>query len=391
MSNDPASKSLMTRERLHTVIDQLLARDSEYRPLALLLAVHRLDRATLASHDGGELVVLEDGLQGDPERIIALLEAAAQRARQLGLSSESEARPPGQGRYFRAPAADRLMYIRWRRAEASPQSDLFFDNRFAVARARLVRHLQAAERAEAEAALAELSRADPGNDIQADAEHLVGALAWLDAPPDDDSALLERVEHDLAARARRLLGERDSQRYLARFWTGLAERREGMRHDPEQPLLSPALLRARAGDWTGVLDAIDQEQAPWRHHRLLIVELRAALRTAQRERALAALCRLCWQHPQAAEAWLELGEDDELARRVEQFWDLEPALPVGLFPAWLLARGYPLPLVEPVPEIDQARALACIRTLRRRPDDLSARQWLQDYQPALLRQWLVAH
>lgn len=378
----------MNPDTLHSLVDGLIARDREYRPLELLVAARRLERADLDRFEQGRLRQLEDLLYGDPTRSIELLDHAARWARELGLEPQIRDRESGQGACFRDARADRQARTSWRRREGESQGDLFMDNRLSVARAQLVRQLEAGDRAGAEAALADLSRADPASELQVDGEHLVGAMAWLDELPEDHAALLTAIDEDLGVRARRVLGPGQARRFLARFWRALAETRRGLDFDPAQPALSPALLLIRCEDWAGALAALDQEPTRVEHPPLLVAELRAALQTGERERGLTALCQLCWRHGQAAEAWLDVCDDDELARRVEQFWDLEPALDIELFPAWLLTRGYPMPVVQNPPEIGAAEAMDFVRALRRKPDDLAAREWLQAQQPELLELWI---
>jgi len=386
---------------INDLVDQLLARDGSYQPLELLLLLRRVDRNGIARWASEPNRLLEDYIYGSIEAVIEQLNWAADRAQALGLEAQTETRQSGQGACFRRSTADQQSRTSWRRNSASAQSDLFFDNRLSLARAQLVRALTSADRSQAEAALLELSNADPGNELQVDAEHLVGALGWLESDDLMDSQqsaeLLEALEGDLAFRAQRLLGRNDSDQFLARFFSWLADQ------TTDQPpnaangqatnAASPVLLRFKANDMPGALDEIDKLPHACLSIELRLIELRASLSTQQRDRALIALSRLCWVDPEAAESWLELGEDDELARRIEQFWDLEDALPISLFPAWLLARGYPVPAIllpadDPVADGIAVRALEEIRAVRAEPANIDARQWLQEHCPALLAQWM---
>jgi len=371
---------------INDLIDQLLARDGEYRPLALLLSLRRLDRSGLARFEGDAELVLEDVLFGDLARVLEQLNWAADRARALGLQPQIEARRQGQGQWFRRATADHQARTVWTRAEISAQTDLFLDNALAVARRALIRALERADRQAAEAALVDLSRVDPGAELLADAEHLVGAMGWLEDNSLNHTAVLEALEGDLVVRARRVLGRSDGQGFIARFYAHLA-RRKPSGSETNEPL-SRAELHERAGDPSAALEALDQHaEEDWTTNQRL-VELRASLSLGQRERALRALSWLCWTDARAAESWLEEGHDDELSRRVEQFWDLETPLETGLFPAWLLARGYPVPEVERAPEVGFVRALESIRLLRQDPSDIKARSWLQAHAPDLMAHWM---
>ncbi len=382
----------MKPEFINNLVDQLLARDSEYRPLELLLLLRRLDRDGLARFDSDPNVFLEDQLYGNLDTVMEQLNWAATRARTLGLEARTRPRRSGQGAMFRRSTADHQARTSWQRTEVSAQADLFLDNRLSVARSQLVRALEAADRAGAETALLELSRADPGNELQADAEHLVGALGWLDVERLDAPRVMDAIEGDLAIRARRLLGASAAEQFLARFFQHLADYPSQRSSAQDSVELSPAQLRFKAGDMAGVLREIDRlessSSSDAMSSALRLVDIRASLRLGDRDRALRNLSLLCWSDPKAAEDWLELGEDDELSRRVEQFWDLEKPLEIELFPAWLLARGYPMPSVDQARDFSAARALEGIRTLRMDPADIDARQWMHDHFPGLMEHWM---
>ncbi len=379
----------MNKQRIQAWVDRLLARDQSYRPIELLKLSRRLDNSGLAGFQSGEIKVLEDALYGNLACVEALLESAADWARHLNLESEIESRSAGDAALFRKAGTDRLARTVWHRCAASPQADLFLDNRFAVARAQLVRHLLAGEHDRAEAALTEMARADAASDVQADAEHLVGALAWLDQPPSDIGKFLDTVDHELAPRAERFLGPRDGRRFLRRFWRHLAAAVDAVDFDPDQPSRHPALLAARSDDWSGVLEATAAVPELFRYADLLEAQANAAFKTDQRELALAAVCQLCWRHPGRAEAWLDQVRDQEIERRIEQFWDLDPPLDISLFPAWLLARAYPLPRVPDSPATSAAEALERVRSMRHNPSDVNQRRWFQQNHPELLQQWIA--
>ncbi|MEN1727297.1 MAG: hypothetical protein AAGJ52_02545 [Pseudomonadota bacterium] len=373
---------------INSLVEQLLARDGEYKPLELLLLLRRLDRAGLSRFESKADGVLEDELYGNIEAVGEQLNWAANRARELGLLATTDPRSKAHGALFRRATTDHVARTRWLRVDDQAQADLFLDNRLATARAQLIRALESADAPAAEKALNELSAADPANELQADAEHLVGALGWLGELKPDPARVLEAIEGDLDQRARRLLGPSSAGEFQRRFYLRLADMTGALSPSDLSPELAPALLRLKAEDWEGALEALDAQDAEGLDSSLRLVEIRASFKLDQRERALRALCRLCWDDPAAAENWLELDEDDELARRVEQFWDLEEPLAMPLFPSWLLARGYPIPVVEAAPETEAARALDCIRRLRTDPSDLEARQWLQDHSPELMAHWM---
>jgi hypothetical protein len=379
----------MKADKIHDLVDQLLARDHCYRPVELLKLSHRLSTEGQRQWERGELVFLEDGLAGDPSQSIELLRVAADWSRKLGLDAEVEERRADQNRLFRNANVDRLARTIWRRTE-TPQADLFLDNNFAVARARLGRALLAGDAEASEKHLAEMAHAEPGNAVQGDAEHLVGALGWLSQPPSDPAALLLSIDQDLSLRAYQFFSRHDGERYLGQFWRHIVAAMDESQWDPGQPRRHPSLLHERLGDWPAAASSI-MATPDWHRHAILVGRLATAgLKMGRRELGLAAMCQLCWLHPEAANVWLDGSDDNELTRRVERFWDLDPLLDITLFPAWLAAIGYPMPdqALPHRPEHSAAEAMTNMKALRHDPENLALRQWFQDHQPELFRRWL---
>lgn len=380
----------MKRDRARALVDRLVARDGSYRPLELLKLVRRLDSRDEQRWLRGEVPFLEDCFYGDPSRVGELLRLAAEWAQRLELADEPDAAIPGQaGRIFRNGVDDRMTRTAWIRRQVSQQADLFFDNSQATARHQLQRALLAGDRDRAERHLAELARNQPDSGILTDAEHLVGALEWTNGRPDNIDALLQLIDEDLAPRARRLLEGEEAVRYLRKFWIHLAAQLDPAAYDPASGRMHPSALYERAGDRAAAIASVQAVPEYQRHAELLARLARAGLAGDQRDLGWQALVLLCWHHPEAAESFLESTRDEEAQRRIEQFWDLEPLLPVELFPAWLAALAFALPQL---PEDDSrgSRALARVLTARARPDDPGAREWLARHEPELLRRWLVA-
>lgn len=381
----------MKPDRIQSAVDRLLARDQSYQPVALLKLIGRVDAADLSRWESGEFKCLEDVLYGNPEACLEELRLAAAWAGKLGLQAQVEPADGSGRRVFRSSTAEQLARSTWRRAAPSAQGDLFFDTGFAQARSALNQALLAADRSQAEQALADMSRADPGNDVQADSERLIEALAWLEGGLDDPAARLALLEEDVGPRARRLLGAVDGQRFLARFWRQLAEGLNAAEFDPAQALLHPSAVLARVEDWQGVISAVTAFRNYLDQPELLARLANAALAEGDREQGIAAVCQLCWRHGKAAEAWLDACQDDELVRRIEIFWDLDPPLEIALFPAWLVSVAYALPDIpaDVCPDTPAAKAWTRFRALRADPTDMDQREWLQREQPTLFGHWLA--
>ncbi len=381
----------MKPDRIHSAVDRLLARDQCYRPLALLKLIGRIDAVGLARWEGGEVKCLEDSLYGSPSVCLEELRAAAAWAGRLGLQARIESDSSGNQRLFRSGVDERLARTAWHRAAPAAQGDLFFDTGFAQARSALNQALLAADRERAEQALADLSQADPGNESQADGERLVEALAWLDDTPTDPDARLALLEEDIQPRARQLLGPGDGARFLRPFWRQLAAAVNPAEYDPTRPDRHPAALLARINEWPGVIQAVQAVKDHLEQPALLTRLASAALAAGDRELGLATVCQLCWRHGQAAEAWLDACQDDELVRRIEIFWDLDPPLSIHLFPAWLVSVAYALPDIpaQDLPDTPASEAWSRFRALRADPADLALREWLQREQPELFGHWLA--
>ena len=380
----------MKRAQVRALVDRLVARDGGYRPLELLKLVRRLDNRDEQRWLRGEIGFLEDRMYGDPSRIAALLRQAAEWARRLELADDTDAAISGRaGRIFRNGVDDHLARTAWTRRQVSQQADLFFDNSQATARHQLQRALLSGQRARAEQHLAEMARNQPDSEILADAEHLVGALGWLQGTPEDIDAVLQTLDEDLAPRAHRLLGGEEAGRYLARFWTHLAAQIDPTHYDPAGSRSHPSALHERAGDWSAAIAAVQAVPGYECHADLLARLARSGLAGNRRDVGWQALALLCWHHPEAAESFLETTRDDDIQRRIEQFWDLEPPLPVELFPAWLATLAFALPRL-PDDDSRGCRALAGVLSARARPDDPAAREWLARHEPELMRRWLAA-
>ncbi|MGY6631142.1 MAG: hypothetical protein ACXIUL_09070 [Wenzhouxiangella sp.] len=384
----------MTDADLHAMLEDLLAREQAYRPLSLLTGLHRLSMEDERRFRAGQIPLLESHLYGSPTRIAAVLGRAAAWARSRGLKAEAEPAPAGGARVFRNPHQEREARISWTRGPSNPQGDLFLDNGFAQARRSLVEALVRADPEAAEGALGVMARAEPGHADQVDAEHLVGALDWLNDPR---PGLAERLRSELLPRAQRLLGREQADAFAKGFRRALAAQPAAQVFDPAQADQHRSAWLFELEDWPATVEAcqaaINADPAALDSPELLGRLASAALKDGQRETALLAVCQLCWRHPEAAERWLEATDDVEIARRIARFWDLDPLLPTELFPAWLALEGHAPapPSTDQQPATSAATALLHVRALRHDPESLAEREWLQAEQPALFRLWLAEY
>lgn len=376
----------MSRQHIEMLVDRLVARDGCYRPVELLKRLHRLEPADERRWLRNEIDALEDVFYGHPDCCLELLRIAEDWARTLELECSEE--PAVGRRVFRTAGADAMFHRSWSRRTSDSQQDLFFDGGQIAARKALERALLQADAAGAERELAEMARAVADEAVQADAEHLVGALARLQQPIDDFEELIAEIRGDLGQRARRFLGRDDGERYLAHFWRFLAENAAAERYQADRPDRHRSAFLEQLGDWPAMIESVVAVADYRQHAPLLIRLLHARLATGERQHALATLARLCWQHPEAAEQWLETTTDSDMAERVARFWDLEPLLPIEQFPAWLAAIGAPVPPPEEGDDSGHAELLRRTQQLRAYPDEPDHRQWLRRHYPELLGHWL---
>ncbi len=379
----------MKRDWIRALVDHLVARDGCYRPLELLKLSRRLDRRVEQRWLRGELGVLEDQLYGEPGRIAEMLRLASEWARRLELADEPDTAIGGRaGRVFRNNVDELSVRTAWHRRQVSEQADLFFDNSQATARKRLQRALVDADGVRAEQHLAEMARMHPDSELLADAEHLVGALGWLDRQPADPRALVISVDDELAPRARRFLGPDEAGRYLGRLWRYLAAQLDPAQFDPAADEMHVSALLERAGDGSAVIESIQAVSDYQRHPVLLRRLARAGFADERRDLGWQALAQLCWHYPAEAESFLERTTEKEIQRRIEQYWDLEPELSIELFPAWLATLSFALPDLKGN-HSRGSRALERVLAARAQPTDRQARECLAAEEPELMAHWLA--
>lgn len=189
--------------------------------------------------------------------------------------------------------------------------------------------------------------------------------------------------------AARALGRR-GEGFLAPFWRRLADLLRGQGFDPGSPACHSSYAAARVRDWRSVRAAVEGERA-WHREPVLIARLlEAAGHLGEDGVALEALCRLCWDFPDAADAWLARGS--RFGADLRAFGELDEALPVVDFPAWqALRRRRPLPLPEVRNRAALVVAAAVNAVLAELPGtpDVSARRRLRELHPALFELFMA--
>lgn len=397
---------------VQAAMDDLLCRHGAYIPVELLLALGRLRYTDYEAWRCGERPSLQSALAGNPRRVLALLEAAAQWAGQLGLQPE-----PRDYFGWGAYARHRLAFLEpeWQRAEpllathyirAGPaanggQFDLFFDSGTTAILQALRACLRARDPAGAEQALTELIAAEPGHQLRPAAEQLTDALAHLSTPlpAETADAGLRALEENLVPAARDLFGTQ-ARDALAPFWQRLAHALEGRAFEPTRPALHASHAWTGCLDWPRAIAAIEAVPDHAAHPALLARLANARHHHGDRHGAIAAWCTLCWRAPDAARAELDAPELPDPAVRQARLafrdLDLESPPEDSFFPAWLLltepglAWALRTDLTEEEREGPPETAFDAVRRLLRQ-DGTDARKALRRAAPWLLDAYLDVH
>jgi hypothetical protein len=225
---------------------------------------------------------------------------------------------------------------------------------------------------------------------------LIEALEDLDQPVADAGAELARLEETVTPLADGLLGPA-SRHLLVPLWRRLSSALQDRPYDPARPRLHASYAAARALDWSQVRGAVEGEVG-WQREPLLLERHALACEHQQAlADALPAWFRLCWHFPEHAAA-LESSSNRTVTELWLAFQDLETALPVSSFPAWLLVQRRALTKVLPAPADpdcpDSYRTLYLLQSRSAAPgpdaDSLALRAQLKDQDPDLLTAYISA-
>lgn len=378
-------------------VDRLLLEQNTYAPLELLLAESRLFYEDYEAWRNGEREFLDGALFGDPDRVREQLAEAADYAAALGLVPEAQTYPRWRGegpllRFSANPLLDRLFREHYQRPDGAVQMDLFMDNSGSVLAVEVSAALLAGHGAAAAEALDKLTRADAGHPEVGAFEHLLAARGELEQGRFEAEPLLERLEAELVPLAQHHLG--GGRDYLVPFWRRLSELLKGGPFDPQRARLHASYSAGQAERWPAVLEAVAAEAAWAQQPELLLRAGHAAIRLRREPDFLLYWFRLCWLDGTMAERLAGLASREWLALW-QAFLELEPELPIGDFPAWLLIRKPGLAQLLPqAPETAPPAFRLCL-TLGRAdtpgaPALLDTRQSLQQQAPDLFAHYMQA-
>ena len=343
---------------LAAAVDRLLLERGELDFFELLL------RLKLTDASGAPLVASES--------VADTLDAAHAYASQQGLRAASGSM------FLPLPARCRVLMSKAPR----PQYDLLRDNQGLYAETQL---RDALLDRRFEAAFELVARVD---DAKAHGEftQLIEA-ATLRAEEND----AERIETQLSPLARRRLGN-NAAAYLRGLWSALAERRAGLRFDPQHPQEHASYAWLQAGEPARAADSITTE-ADWNQDEQLLTRMALACTACGRSgEARLAWMRLCWLHPQTAEqAFDESRADPSLLDHWSEFQSDEAAYATEEFPAWMLitdpGQRFSVP-ADQAPQTSAGELYAAALALIASNGDLSARRRVHALRPALLNRYL---
>ncbi|MBK5938527.1 hypothetical protein CCR96_04485 [Halochromatium roseum] len=396
----------------------MLLEQGRLEPLELLLALDLLAYEDYEAWRSGGRADLQGALLADPDEVVAILQLAASHASGQGLvPSPLEYRGwSGHNSRLNLGSNQRLIQAcaeAFAPAEDRLQLDLFHDSTGLLIENSLRNALGARRIDDARDLIGELIRHDPRH------AGLQGYLRLMQAVDDDiddiddgdndavqaDSAKLQPsgtldaadrlAQLDaLESTARDLLGHR-ARDFLTVLWAGLAEKLAGIDYNPASPRLHASHAWLRAQRWDAVRSAIEQEPN-WRWHPdLVTLHAEAAWRRRDPVSARQDWAWLCWEHPHHVEPQLVAATlpDRHLCELWSRFEDMDTALEVEEFPAWLLLHDRSAAVAVPpdrAPDDERGALYSVLHRLVSGEDNIELRRQLDDMHPAMLRLFLAS-
>lgn len=347
-------------------VDQLLLEQGEYHPLEYLLLDGRLMYSDYEAWRGGECERLDELLFGDLEEIATELTEAASYAQALGLAPSRISYTPWGGEGTLVTSRNAALAVRleqvYEKPGDRPQMDLFMDSAGTSLANGVVLALGRRDVEEAGRCLEKLYQADPGNARLGGLERLVDAAREQDAPLQDPVAELARLEQELLPLAEELLGAA-GRHFMNPLWRRLHAGLRGQTFDSEQPGLHPSHTAMRMLDWGEAIAAVESEVG-WRQQPILLRRhLLASERLHRPAEATMDLFDLCWRFPEEVAPLLRQGVLN-MANPRDLFDELDPALELSAFPAWLLIIRPGMLNWMPRPEASQPESYRLVYALQ---------------------------
>ncbi len=384
-------------------VEQLLQAHGEYLPLEFLLQEGRLAYVDYETWRNGELDTLDEALFGDQQHIGQQLLQAAVYLQRRGWQAETisyHAWRNDRSRTLRFSQNDVLnncFHQRYHKPQDQPQLDMFTDAPATNRVNGITRALANRDAGEARRQLEGLYDTAPDHIRLGELERLVEAVENLHTPAGDIATDLRKLQETLTPLAETLLGK-ESRNLLIPLWRRLSTALHGQPYLAAQAERHMSYTASQAMDWDSARQAV--EQVPeWQNDAVLLQRHARACEPLQRRcDALLSWFNLCWQFPRQSNA-IESSLDTELRQQWAVFQELEPELPTGTFPGWLLLSRPGLRKILIGPRHDAANCPASYRTLYRLQsnlsaqtgDDIALRAQLKQQDPALFQHYLLLH
>ena len=379
-------------------IDQFLGQHGQFNLLDWLLENSYLAYSDYEQWRYGKQAVLTPLITLDKGTIKELAIQANKLCKKLKLCEEDQAYFAWDGqqhKHLRIDSDGALQEAfckKWLRAQDVPQLDLFMDNSAIVTENKLCDALANRQFDVASSLIKELTTLNPNN-------HKLGGYQSLllysqhvtdngDIAPEAVSAELAGLEDEVLPLAQNLL-QRGARDYLAVAWKRMARNLETAPYNAEQPKLHSSYAIAQIPDWQTVTRQLLNQALTYEHCELLV-----RLADAFYYLNDLAKSRFCWvlafeRFPQQAEVLLEKNKPVSVLPLWEDFCDLNDAWPDVFFAGFILASEPSLIYqTEYFPTFSQSTTQLVADLMVKKmagDDEISARQNIQNYSPALLR------
>jgi hypothetical protein len=273
------------------------------------------------------------------------------------------------------------------RIRPEDQLDLFRHSQAEIAAAALRQALRDRDVERGLGQLRSLRKVPAYRQFVADAELCVELIERRDPRWLDPALAVPWIEAELRPAAERCV-QRDASLLVRPALMGLLERCEPCRFDPDCRHAHPAYLWQLLGQPAQAVTALELDPHWCEQADSLIWHAELSEQASLQERVHADLVELCLAWPDAAESWLSASR--AWAVRWSAWCDLDDALPMHAFPAWIrLTRATEFP---PLPASDQrpgAQLLHVANQLAGNMTDLTLRRSLNALCPALLAAFLA--
>ena len=379
-------------------VDNFLGQHGQFNLLDWLLENGHLAYSDYEQWRYGKQATLTPLIKLDKKQLIELSGQANKLCKKLKLCEEDQtyfAWDGQQQKHLRIDSDSVLQDAfckKWLRAQDVPQLDLFMDNSAIVTENKLCDALANRQFDIASALIKELTTLNPNNNKLGGYQSLLIYSQHITQnatiPTEAISAELAGLEDEVSPLAQKLL-QRGARDYLAVAWKRLASNLEHVSYDATTPKLHTSYAIAQIPDWQTVTRQLLNEALTYEHCELLVRLANAFYYLNDQAKS-----QFCWslafeRFPQDAEVIIEKTKPISVLALWESFCDLNDAWPDVFFSGFILASEPTLIYqTEYFPGFSQSTTQLVADLMAKKlagDDEISARQNIQNYSPALLR------